>query len=136
MSDKKIIDANDQILGRFASKISKKLLNGEKIEVINSNGLVITGKPENIIKEYLNRRKRGDPHHGPYYPKDSKNILRRTVRGMLPYKKSKGKEALSRLKIFNNNPEGKEGKKISKERYELTCKYITLKELSKRLKRG
>ncbi|MFB6076181.1 MAG: 50S ribosomal protein L13 [Candidatus Aenigmatarchaeota archaeon] len=134
MSEEIIFDGSHQIMGRFASKVAGELLDGNEVTVVNANELVITGKPRNIIDEYLKRKRRGDPHHGPYYPKEPKSIFRRAVRGMLPYKKSKGKKAFRRLKVFNNNPEDKKGERIAKDRNEVTCQHISLGDLSKRLK--
>jgi len=41
---------------------------------------------------------------GPKYPRRPDDILRRTVRGMLPYKKTKGREAFKGLKAFVGVP--------------------------------
>lgn len=128
-----IVDASKQILGRISSKIAKKLLNGEKIEVINSEKAIVTGKPDEILERYKKKKKRGDPYHGPYYPKKPDKILRRSIRGMLPYKKSKGREALQKLNVFIGNPNNKKGKKIGKNKEEIKCEYLTLEEISKKI---
>ena len=60
-------------------------------------------------------------------------ILRRVVRGMLPYKKDKGRKALKRLKVYISNPKNLKGEKISKTVDELKVKYVTLEEISKEL---
>lgn len=129
-----VLDASHQILGRFSSKVASRLLDSEEVSVINTEELVITGKPKNIIEKYANRKRRGDPHHGPYYPKEPKRIFKRTVKGMVPHKKKKGEEALERLSVFNDNPEEVDGERISKDRNDITCQHISLGELSGRLK--
>ncbi len=132
--DNFIIDAKDQVLGRLSSSVAKKLLNGERIIIINSKKTIVSGKPNIIMKDFVTKRERGDPFHGPFYPKTPNGILRRSIRGMIPYKKTKGREALKRLKIYEDNPKKLEGKKIQKTRKDLDCKYMTLEEISKKLK--
>lgn len=129
-----ILDGEDQVLGRFSSKVAELLLEDEEVKIVNSSKLIITGNPRKIIDKYIERRSRGDPHHGPYYPKEVERILRRTIRGMLPYKKKRGKEAMKRLKIYEGNPLEEKGKKIAKDKNNLTCRSISLEEISKRLK--
>lgn len=132
----KIYNAENQILGRICSVIAKDLLNGYRVYVVNAEKAVISGNPKSIIEKYLQRRRRGDPIKGPFYPKKPENIFRRTVRGMLPMKKHKGREAFKRLRVFVGIPSELEDKKSNFIRFEefdakkLRCKYITLKELS------
>lgn len=128
-----IVDATDAILGRLASKIAKELLKGENVIVINSENAVITGNPEAIFKRYYEKRSRGDPIKGPFYPRYPDKLFIRVVRGMLPYKKEKGKKALKRLKVFIGNPKNLKGEKISKTVENIKCKYITLRDLCKKL---
>jgi large subunit ribosomal protein L13 len=49
-------------------------------------------------------RRKGSKERGPYFPKRSDMILRRTIRGMLPYKKAFGKAAFSRLRVYMGIP--------------------------------
>ncbi|KXB06653.1 hypothetical protein AKJ51_03260 [candidate division MSBL1 archaeon SCGC-AAA382A20] len=126
-----IVDAEGQILGRLASKVAKSLLKGEEVKVVNCDGAIITGDPDKAVEEYLGRKGKGDPHHGPYQPESPEGILRRTVRGMLPMDKSKGENAYKNLKTFPGNPLDEEGETIAKGREDITTNYITLEELSK-----
>lgn len=128
----KIIDASDQILGRLSSKIAKNLLNGEKIIVINAEKVIVTGNPKTVVERFSAKRKRGDPHHGPYYPKNPNSILKRSVRGMIPYKKTKGRIAMKKLTVYSKNPKNLKGEKIGKTRNDIECKYITLEKISKK----
>jgi len=59
MSDQRraVIDADGLILGRMASLIAKRLLEGERIEIVNAENAVVSGKRLQIInarKEFLN----------------------------------------------------------------------------------
>ncbi|MCL2114758.1 MAG: 50S ribosomal protein L13 [Methanobrevibacter sp.] len=103
-----IIDGEGHILGRLASLISKKLLEGEDIVVLNSEKIVITGSKEWAYAKYKQRVDRASISNprdlGPKYPRKPDDIFRRTVRGMLPYKKSKGRVAFKGLKAYMGVP--------------------------------
>ncbi|HLC73753.1 MAG TPA: 50S ribosomal protein L13 [Candidatus Nanoarchaeia archaeon] len=103
-----IIDGKNKILGRIASFAAKKALEGEKVEIINCEEIIITGNKKMSLKKFKERRDRGDPHKGPYYPRMSDRIVRRAIRGMLPYKQEKGKVAFSKIKCFIGTPKGME----------------------------
>jgi len=87
------IDATGLIAGRLATFVAKKLLEGETIEIINSEKAVVTGKKKDVLTKFKQKVARGDPHHGPYYPKSAERILRRIIRGMLPFRQARGREA-------------------------------------------
>jgi large subunit ribosomal protein L13 len=129
-----VIDAENQILGRIASKIAKKLLEGEKIFVVNCEKAVISGNPKYAVKKYLQKIQRGDPKHGPFFPRTPDGIFRRTVRGMLPWDRAKGRKAFKNLKVFIGIPEELKNEKFEKiseaDASKLKCEYITLEELS------
>jgi len=129
-----VIDAKNTILGRMATEVAKKAMSGEEITIINSEFAVISGKKEDIFKKYLERRQRGTPQHGPFFPSSPDQIVRRTIRGMLPYKTKKGKEAFRRIKTFVGIPEkykNIECRKIGKQIDKLKCNFVFIYELSK-----
>lgn len=137
----KVIDAKDLILGRLASLVAKELLNGEEIVIVNAEECAITGSKESILQKYRERRERkslvNPRRHGPHYPRRPDGILRRAIRGMLPYKKDKGRKAFKRLKVYVGTPKEFEGKAESIEEIKVfkleIPKYMKLKELSKLL---
>jgi large subunit ribosomal protein L13 len=128
-----IVDADGAVLGRISSKIAKELLRGETINVINAEKVVVTGNSEAIMLRFKEKRARGDRIHGPFYPRYPDRILRRTIRGMLPYKRDKGEKAYKRLRITMGNPENLTGVKVSKTLDDLECKFMTLAQVSKKL---
>lgn len=128
-----IVDAGGAILGRLASKIAKELLKGEDIVVINSEKIVVSGNPEAVFKRFHERKDRGDTSKGPFYPQYPDRILIRSVRGMLPYKKEKGKRAFRKLKVFIDNPDNLKGEKISKTSEDLECKFVNLEQVCRKL---
>ena len=99
-----VIDASGLVLGRAASVIAQRLLKGEEIVVVNAEKSVVTGNRQNVIAFYTANRARGSVRSGPHYPRYPDRIFRRTVRGMLPHLKTRGKEAYDRLEVFIGVP--------------------------------
>ncbi|WP_138797459.1 50S ribosomal protein L13 [Halostella sp. PRR32] len=102
------VDARDCILGRVASQVAEKALNGERVAVINAEDAVITGDEDDIMSKYRKRRELGSDS-GPYYPKRPDEILKRSIRGMLPYKKKRGREAFENVRVYVGNPHDRDG---------------------------
>ncbi|OYT31536.1 MAG: 50S ribosomal protein L13 [Thermofilum sp. ex4484_79] len=104
-----VINAEGCILGRLASYIAKRLLSGDKIVVVNAEKAIVTGRKREIIERYKRRlrwRTYYNPEkRGPKIPKRPDRVFKRTVRGMLPYKKEKGRTALKNLKVYIGVPE-------------------------------
>jgi large subunit ribosomal protein L13 len=130
----KVYDASGQILGRIATRIAKDLLKGENVYVVNCEKAVISGDPKVTQRHYLERRWRGDPHHGPFFPRTPQGIVRRTVRGMLPFHKPRGREAFKRLRVYVGVPDEVKGKEFVRieeaDVNKLRCKHITVGDLS------
>ena len=134
-----IIDARDAVLGRLASTVAKELMNGGKVFVVNAEECAITGSKSSILgkyKERVDRKSLVNPaRHGPFFPKRPDGILKRTVRGMLPYKKPRGKKAYKNLKVYVGVPEEfKDREFTTLDEFSITNlkvpKYLKLKELS------
>jgi large subunit ribosomal protein L13 len=132
-----VIDATGLILGRMASHIAKRLLQGEKIIVVNAENAAISGKRLRIVKEAKRYLEIGHPRKGPLHRRRPDRIVRRTIRGMLPRKKPKGKQAYKRLKVFLEVPEEFKGKEIqtipNANAEKLRCPYITVGKLAKEI---
>jgi large subunit ribosomal protein L13 len=131
-----VIDADNLILGRLASHCAKLLLSGEEVTVVNAEKSVISGSKKSITADYKEKRSRGGVRKGPYYPRMPDRILKRTIRGMIPYKKPSGKEALSRLKVHIGVPKELKNEKLStvaSASAEGKVRYIRLGDVSKHL---
>ncbi len=130
----KIYDATNQILGRIATSVAKDLIKGQNVYIVNCEKAVISGNPNFKIEHYLHRVQRGDPHHGPFFPRTPQGIVKRTIRGMIPFSKNKGQEAFRRLRVYVGIPEDiKEKTFIRIEEADvnkLRCKHITVGDLS------
>ena len=105
MSTKTVIDANGLILGRMASVVAKRLLAGETIDLVNAQNIVISGNKVNLVKEWKEFLKVGGFGKGPVHHRRPHEIVRRTVRGMLPYRIPKGAAAYKRLHVHIGVPE-------------------------------
>jgi len=109
-----IIDAEGLILGRMASQVAKRLLNGEKIVIVNAEKALISGKRLSILREMRDFLQIGHFRKGPYHPRRPDMIVKKVIRGMLPRKKPRGKDALKRLRVYIGVPKDYEGKKKEK----------------------
>jgi large subunit ribosomal protein L13 len=98
-----VVDARDCILGRVASNVAERALAGERVAVVNAESAVITGNEEDTLATYRKRAQLGSDR-GPAYPKRPDGILKRSIRGMVPHKKQRGREALSNVRVYVGNP--------------------------------
>jgi len=105
MKEKIVIDATDATLGRLCSFAAKQALMGKFIVIVNCNNAVLTGNKNFLLKEYKEKIARGGSSlKGPFYPKNPQRIVKRVIRGMLPYKQERGRAALKRIICFNDHP--------------------------------
>ncbi|EJN59084.1 50S ribosomal protein L13 [Halogranum rubrum] len=129
-----VIDARDCILGRVASEVAQRAMAGEKVAIINAEDAVITGSDEDIMSVYKKRLDVGSDR-GPYYPKRPDRIFKRAVRGMLPYKKPRGREALEGVRVYVGNPFDEDGEVLEETSLDRlsSIKFISLGEISEKL---
>ena len=99
-----LVNAEGLIVGRMGSKIAKRLLNGEEVIILNAEKAVFSGKRKAKILEGHIFLEVGAPERGPFHYRRPDKYLRKTVRGMLPIKQPKGKDAYKRLKCFMGIP--------------------------------
>jgi large subunit ribosomal protein L13 len=133
-----VIDADGLILGRMASIVAKRLLQGERIDIVNAENAVVSGKRLQVIKdrkEFLVVGGRQDK--GPFHYRRPNAIVRRTIRGMLPRRKPRGRDAFGRLKVHIGVPRelrGSETESIPDAHLErLRGRYITVGEIAKNI---
>lgn len=127
-----IIDGEMSVLGRMASFAAKQALLGNKVVVLNCDKVIIIGTPRDIVARYQHRRSRGkSSQKGPYISKEPSLVVKRTVRGMLQYKKAQGSKAFKRVICYNDAP--KEYEKYDKNKISFkkdASKFITLSKLA------
>ena len=130
-----IIDAKGATLGRLSTIVAKRILNGEEITIVNSEKAIITGKKQTIKNRFKKKRELGTYRKGPFYPRMPDQILKRTIRGMIPYQSPHGREAFKRLKCYIGVSDQFEGKKFEtiKEAEKTPVDFMTIEEISRSL---
>ena len=135
-----VIDASNLILGRLASFVAKRALQGEEVVVFNVENAVISGTKANIVEEAMRRLKTrtlAAQYKAPTHPRRPDTYVRRVIRGMLPRKKPKGRTALKRVRVYIGVPEEFRDKSTAKipgaEASKLRCAYITVGQLSEEI---
>lgn len=98
-----VVDARDCILGRVASEVAERALAGERIAVVNAEDAVITGRKVEIMERYRKRAAVGSDR-GPRFPKRPDGIMKRSIRGMLPMERARGRDALGNVRVYVGNP--------------------------------
>jgi len=132
-----MIDAKDLILGRMASIVAKRLLNGERIVIVNAEESIISGKRLSILQESQEFLQVGHFRKGPLHRRRPDTIVKKVIWGMLPKRKPKGKEALKRLRVYIGVPEefkAKEKETIPEvSARKLSGPYIKVSELARNI---
>ena len=135
-----VIDGTNHIAGRLSSNVAKLLLQGNRVAVINSEKIMMSGRRRGIIDEYKQFLKISSilhPKHGPFHPRRPDTMMSRMIRGMLPRDKPSGKEALKRLRIYIGIP--KDVKSLGKTQLQKTkitkssASYTSMGELGRNI---
>lgn len=100
----KVYNAEGKILGRLASKVVDDVLDGDEVRIVNVEKAFITGKKDEILEEYREKREKGKQRKGPFYPRRPDRIMKRTIRGMLPYQQPRGRKAFKRVRAYVGIP--------------------------------
>ncbi|MEM4389810.1 MAG: 50S ribosomal protein L13 [Candidatus Micrarchaeia archaeon] len=135
-----VIDGSDMVLGRLAASVAKRLLRGESVVVINAERIVVSGDPKLVVEKYQKRRwakDKANPEHSPHWPRKPELLVRRVIRGMLPFKSARGRNAFRLLRVFRGAPPelAASAQRILDERAtaEKLGRCITIAELCRRL---
>ncbi len=102
-----VFDGDGAVMGRLAARVAKHLINGEEVHVINAEKILISGNKNQIVERYRVRRRlksKQNPEKSPKWPKRPDFLVRRIIRGMLPRKKAKGRNAFKKLRVYIGNP--------------------------------
>jgi large subunit ribosomal protein L13 len=103
-----VVDATNCIAGRMCSHVSKLLLQGNKVAIVNAEKAMLSGNRYKVIeqyKEHLEINSVTNPIHGPFHPRRPDTMLTKMVRGMVPKQKTTGMEAFQRLRVYIGVPE-------------------------------
>lgn len=110
-----VVDATNCIAGRMCSHVSKLLLQGNRVAIVNAEKAMLSGNRYKTIdsyKEHLDINSVTNPIHGPFHPRRPDTILSKMVRGMVPKRKSHGISAFKRLRVYMGIPEGMKGARM------------------------
>ena len=76
----------------------------------------------------------GHPRMGPFHYRRPDSLVRKSVRGMLPFKQPKGKQAYKRLKVYMGIPNEFKDQELetmtNARAAKLTCPYLTVNEFA------
>lgn len=104
----KVVNAERRVLGRMASEVAKAALMGEEVVVVNADKAYVSGDKGNVMAENrakLDIKNKGNYTRGPFHYKRPDKYVRRSIRGMLPWKNPRGKEAFKRIHVYIGVPE-------------------------------
>lgn len=108
-----VINASGSVAGRTAAHVAKLLLAGETVAVVETQDLVLSGtlaaQQDRMNRRRLQQDKR-DPEKSPKFPRVPHLMFKRMVRGMLPKKTQRGRDALKLLRAYTGTPEELVGK--------------------------
>ena len=101
-----VINGDGLLLGRLASIAAQRALAGEELAIVNVEKVVISGSRARVLANYKHKRERGasGAHWGPFVPRRPDHLMKRTIRGMLPYKRPRGVEAMKAIKCYVGVP--------------------------------
>ncbi|MGI0037708.1 MAG: 50S ribosomal protein L13, partial [Nitrososphaera sp.] len=110
-----VVDATNCIAGRMCSHVSKLLLQGNRVAIVNAEKAMLSGnryKTIELYKEHLEINSVTNPIHGPFHPRRPDTMLSKMVRGMVPKRKTSGVEAHQRLRVYIGLPEEMKNTKL------------------------
>lgn len=139
METKKMIyDGKGAILGRLGSVVAKDLLKGKYVELINCEEILVSGDKKLFVQKLLAKLKmgRGSSLKGPKYIRQEDRLVKRIIRGMLPWDRPKGRDAYKRFKchIGSGNLSEEDLKKALEFKHQMPRKYFSIKEVVVRLR--
>ncbi|MCE4609943.1 MAG: 50S ribosomal protein L13 [Desulfurococcales archaeon] len=136
-----IVNGEGHILGRLSSIIAKKLLEGNEVVVVNVEKVIVSGEKRMVVDSYkkiLGVKVHLSHKWRPKRPRSPIRLFKASVKGMLPKNNKKGREALSRLKVYVGVPdEFKDAEMVVfKDAYKdrlKTNKYVELSVIAKEM---
>jgi len=134
-----VIDGENTILGRLASFAAKKALEGREVIIVNAEKIAISGTKERVLRDIRRRfqtRTLGALEKSPIHYRRPDKYVRRVIRGMLPWKQAKGKEAYKRVRVHMGVPPElaeKQSIRLEDSAYKLGCPWIRLEDIAREI---
>ena len=97
-----VYDGTDAVFGRLASLVAKDLLKGNDVDVLNCEKIIVSGDKKLLAKKILAKKEMGSGGSlkGPKYPRVADRLVKRMIRGMLPWDRMKGRDAYRKLRVY------------------------------------
>ena len=145
-----VADGKGAVFGRVASFVAKELLKGNSVELINCESILVSGNVKVFADKILQKRAMGagSSLKGPTYPRQADRLVKRMIRGMLPWDRPKGRTAYKRLRCYvadgglaapngvppAANEGGKDLKDVKVFDHQKPMKYSTIKDVVRIIK--
>lgn len=129
-----IIDATGLVVGRMATYVAKRAIEGDTVHIVNAEKAIITGASRRAIQErYTFKREVGTARKGPFFPREPHLIVKRSIRGMISYQSPAGRAAYKRIQAHIGVPkELKDQQAMSVDAARREAKnFLTVEELSR-----
>src|SRR5256886_14872714 len=121
----------------MASYVAKKARDGKRVVGVNAERAGMSGAKERVVaraKQKLKTRTLGNLEKSPTHPRKPDGYVRRVIRGMLPWKKTGGKDAFHRVKVYIGTPSEYQDRPATRvadaDASRLRVPYITIAQLS------
>ena len=143
-----VFNADGMILGRLASATADILLKAaredrdDKVIIVNAEKAIVSGSKTSVFNNCQEKYNLNHAGKGPFFPRMPDMILKRAVRGMLPYQsQSSGRRALRNLRVEigcpshldGDLPDGHERGDDSKIRRGVPERFVSLGDISHNL---
>ncbi len=131
----KIYNGEGMVLGRLAGYVAKDALLGEEVAVVNCDKVMVSGKKIVVLAEKKKRwNRRGYPLKSQKRPRLSDRFVRRAIRGMLPWRINRGREAYRKVLCYIGVPRELQGQQMIEIKTASAAKlptlhYITVQEI-------
>ncbi len=135
----RVYDGNGMILGRLATLAAKDALLGEEVRVVNCEYVIISGKKTNTFQYQKERYgRRGYPLKAPTLSRMPDRFVRRTIRGMLPWRQARGREVYRHVMCYVGVPAEFAREQLIKPKSALgsklpTLNYVTVRDVCRSL---
>ena len=130
-----IYDGTDAIFGRLASRVAKDLLKGESVDILNCEKIIVSGDKKLLAKKILQKREMGSGGSikGPKYPRVADKLVKRMIRGMLPWDRAKGRDAFRKLRVYVGD-KSKNGTDVIRLSHKKPMRFSSVEEIVRLLK--
>eukprot|EP00462_Mataza_sp_D1_P004228 CAMPEP_0175101178 /NCGR_PEP_ID=MMETSP0086_2-20121207/7614_1 /TAXON_ID=136419 /ORGANISM="Unknown Unknown, Strain D1" /LENGTH=186 /DNA_ID=CAMNT_0016375603 /DNA_START=64 /DNA_END=624 /DNA_ORIENTATION=- len=94
-------------MGRLASVVAKELLNGQRIVLVRTEGINISGslfRNKMLTEHKYRKRMATNPKKGPVHYKTPSRMAWKMIRGMTPHMTARGSNAMDKLSVFEGCP--------------------------------